>query len=82
MTAICNGIIAKRDTIAAYPGELLRYIKKYFSGAKVNTVYEAGFSGFYLRRYLSAQGIITLLSTQDLLRQPLGIGLKQTKGAH
>ncbi len=57
MTTICNGTVVKRDTIAAYPGELVRYIKKYFNGAKVNTVYEAGFSGFYLHRYLIAQGI-------------------------
>lgn len=57
VTAICNGAIAKRDTIAAYPEQLVNYIKKYFKGAKVNTVYEAGFSGFYLHRYLLAQGI-------------------------
>ena len=30
VTAICNGTIAKRDTIAAYPEQLVNYIKKYF----------------------------------------------------
>lgn len=43
--------------MAAYPERLIAYIKKYFDGAKVNTVYEAGFSGFYLHRYLLARGI-------------------------
>jgi transposase len=57
VTAICNGIVVKRDTIAAYPEQLGRYIKKYFSGAIVHTVYEAGFSGFHLHRFLLVQGI-------------------------
>jgi transposase len=35
----------------------VEYIKKYFTGAKVYTAYEAGFSGFYLHRYLEANGI-------------------------
>ena len=35
----------------------MEYINKYFKGAKVNTAYEAGFSGFYLHRYLVAKNI-------------------------
>jgi transposase len=57
VTAICNDTVVKRDTIVAYPSDLVRYIKKYFKGANVNTVYEAGFSGFHLHRYLITQGI-------------------------
>ncbi|MDD1444086.1 IS110 family transposase [Dolichospermum sp. ST_sed3] len=49
--------MVKKDTLTAYPEQLVKYIKKYFNGAKVNTVYEAGFSGFYLHRYLLSQGI-------------------------
>jgi len=52
VTAICDGVVVKKDTLAAYPEQLVRYIKKYFNGAIVNTVYEAGFSGFSLHRYL------------------------------
>lgn len=62
VTAICNGAVVKKDTIAAYPEQLVRYIKKYFSGAVVYTVYEAGFSGFYLHRYLLAQGINNIVT--------------------
>lgn len=43
--------------MAAHQEQLVNYIKKYFKGAKVNTVYEAGFSGFYLHRYLLSKGI-------------------------
>lgn len=57
VTAICNSKIVKRDQITAYPEQLAKYIKKYFKGAKVNTVYEAGFSGFYLHRHLVSKGI-------------------------
>jgi transposase len=62
VTAICDGAVVKRDTIAAYPEQLAGYIKKYFSGAIVYTVYEAGFSGFYLHRYLLAQGINNIVT--------------------
>lgn len=62
VTAICEGVIVKRDTIVAYPEYLVKYIKKYFSGAIVNTVYEAGFSGFYLHRHLLAQGINNIVT--------------------
>lgn len=57
ITAICNDAVVKRDTIIAYPKKLIDYIKKSFKGAKVYTVYEAGFSGFYLHRYLIAHKI-------------------------
>ena len=57
VTAICDETIVKRDTLPAYPEQLVRYIKKYFKGAKIRTVYEAGFSGFHLHRYLIANEI-------------------------
>ena len=62
VTAICDGIVVKKDTLAAYPEQLVRYIKKYFNGATVRTVYEAGFSGFSLHRYLLAQGIKNIVT--------------------
>jgi len=61
ITAICNNIVAKKDTLVADPQELVKYIKKFFKGAKVNTVYEAGFSGFYLHRCLLAERINNII---------------------
>lgn len=57
VTAICNSSVVKKDTLGAYPDLLVKYIKKYFKGAKVYTAYEAGFSGFYLHRQLLTQGV-------------------------
>lgn len=55
---ICDGQIVKRDTMPAKPEILLNYLKNKFAGAaQINTAYEAGFSGFYLHRYLVANGI-------------------------
>jgi len=57
VTAICEDEIVKKDTLEAYPENLVSYIKKYFKGAKINTAYEAGFSGFHLHRYMTVRGI-------------------------
>ena len=62
VTAIYNNTVVKKDTLVAYPEQLVKYINKYFKGAKVNTVYEAGFSGFYLHRYLLEQGINNIVA--------------------
>ncbi len=50
--SICEGEIIKRDTLSANPEGLLNYMNKFFPGAKIKSAYEAGFSGFYLHRYL------------------------------
>ena len=42
VTAICEDEIVKKDTLEAYPENLVSYIKKYFKGAKINTACEAG----------------------------------------
>jgi transposase len=55
--SICEGEVVKRDTMPAKPEILLNYLKNKFSGAEIHTAYEAGFSGFYLHRYLVSQGI-------------------------
>jgi transposase len=56
--SICEDQIMKRDSMPAKPGTLLNYLKNAFSSAlQINTAYEAGFSGFYLHRYLISQGI-------------------------
>jgi len=47
----------KSDTIPADPERLVSYLKKYFAGARINSAYEAGFSGFRLHRHLIEHGI-------------------------
>lgn len=54
---VCDGVLVKRDTIQAYPEKLLLYLQKYFSGAKIKSAYEAGFSGFGLHRFLLKHNI-------------------------
>ena len=56
VTAICEGQVVKKDTISAEPELLVGYFQKYFSGAQVESAYEAGFSGFYLHRFLEKHG--------------------------
>lgn len=68
VTTICEKEIVKRDTLAAYPDHLVEYIKKYFTGAKVYTAYEAGFSGFYLHRYLERNGIENIVVHPALIQ--------------
>lgn len=57
VTCICEKIIVKRDTLKADGEILFNYLSKYFKGAHLKTVYEAGFSGFVLHRYLLEKGI-------------------------
>lgn len=57
VTAICDGIIVKRDTLKAEPQGLISYLKKRFGSGKIKTAYEAGFCGFHLHRTLEAAGI-------------------------
>ena len=52
VTAICDGMVVKKDTISAEPERLVSYFQKYFPGAKIESAYEAGFSGFHLHRFL------------------------------
>lgn len=56
--ALCDNNVVKRDTLPACPADLATYIHDVFSGAScVKTAYEAGFSGFYLHRYLLKNNI-------------------------
>jgi transposase len=61
ITAICDAQIIKRDTLKAKQEYLLAYILKYFANAKIKTVYEAGFSGFGLHRYLLSNNIDSIV---------------------
>jgi transposase len=57
VTAVCEGQVIKKDSLKAVPSVLIAYCKKYFIGAKIESAYEAGFSGFHLHRCLLAAGI-------------------------
>lgn len=49
--------IAKKWTTTANPEELAEQLLKYFAGATLHSVYEAGFSGFVLHRVLVQAGV-------------------------
>ncbi len=57
VTAICDGQVVKKDTLAADPSILVGYCKKYFPNAEIESAYEAGFSGFHLHRVLISHDI-------------------------
>jgi transposase len=60
--SMCEGLIVKRDTMPAKPEVLINYLTNSFSGAKkINTAYEAGFSGFHLHRYLASHGLNSIV---------------------
>ena len=63
-TAYCDGEITKTATVPADNQKFIESIKKWFSGATINTCYEAGFSGFKLHRDLVAAGINNIAHTQ------------------
>jgi transposase len=52
VTAICDGVVIKRDTLPANPLGLIAYCKRFFPNAKIKSAYEAGFCGFTLHRKL------------------------------
>jgi len=57
LTAICDGLIVKRETLMACPEILIEYLRKRFGDGKIESAYEAGFSGFHLHRRLVEAGI-------------------------
>lgn len=57
VTAVCDGQVAKRDSLPADPTRLLAYCQKYFAGAQIESAYETGFCGFHLHRLLENHGI-------------------------
>jgi transposase len=51
----------KKWTMTASPSQLGEQLNKYFSGGRIHTVYEAGFSGYGLHRELKRQGIDSIV---------------------
>jgi transposase len=61
VTCIYEGALVKKATLKAYPEALIKFLKSHFPGAKINSAYEAGFSGFHLHRSLIKHGINNLV---------------------
>ena len=57
IVAVCERKVVKKWTSTASPSGLVEQLSKFFKGAKVNSAYEAGFSGFQLHRVLVAKDI-------------------------
>jgi len=57
ITAVSNGIIVKTASMPADPQILLNFIKNHFPENPVSSVYEAGFSGLTLHRFLLKHNI-------------------------
>ena len=57
VTAVSENFVIKRASMPADKEILLAFIHKYFSNNSVFSVYEAGFSGFGLHRFLKDNGI-------------------------
>ena len=55
--SICDNETIKRDSMPADSKVLLQYLRNSFPGAEIKSAYEAGFSGFYLHRYLVKNSI-------------------------
>ncbi|MCE5293030.1 MAG: IS110 family transposase [Chlamydiales bacterium] len=79
VTAICDGVVIKRDTLKANPDTLIAYTQKYFVGAKIKSAYEAGFCGFHLHRTLEAAGIENIIVDAASMEVAAGNRVKTDK---
>ena len=57
LVALCEGVIVKKWSMSSEVSKCVGQVIKYFSGAKILSVYEAGFSGYSLHRALIEAGI-------------------------
>ena len=58
VAAVCEGVVVKKPfTQRASPALLATSLQRMFAGAEIQAVYEAGFSGFHLQRFLEDKGI-------------------------
>ena len=69
----CEGVKAFQGVLPATPQNLIHFIQSRFKGAQVQTVYEAGFSGFALHRALEESGM------RNIVVNPASIEISQSK---
>ena len=58
---ICNREKVKSWNMRTSPNDVIDQLQRFFSGARIHTVYEAGFSGYALHRALEKAGIKNLV---------------------
>src|SRR5712691_6486394 len=61
VTCVCNKQIVKTATVQADPAALAASLPRWFPGATLYSVYEAGFSAFVLHRALTKAGITNII---------------------
>jgi transposase len=61
VTCVCNKQIVKTATVPADPAALAASLPRWFPGATLYSVYEAGFSAFVLHRVLTKAGITNII---------------------
>jgi len=67
VTCVCDKQIVKTATVQADPAALAASLPRWFPGATLYAVYEAGFSAFVLHRVLTKAGIPnTLIGSRAL----------------
>jgi len=57
VSGVCEGELIHRCRIPSSGEAVLSFIGKYFKGAEVKSCYEAGYSGYWLHRFLKGNGI-------------------------
>src|SRR6267142_1756180 len=63
VTCVCNTQIVKTATMQADPAALAARVPRWFPGATLYAVYEAGFAAFVLHRALTKAGITKMIVT-------------------
>ena len=71
-----QGRILKRFTMDPEPDKLKEYLVKNYPGGKYNSVYEAGFCGYWLHRRLVKAGI------NNIIINPADVPTKQKEKSH
>ncbi|MEM9451733.1 MAG: transposase [Cyanobacteria bacterium P01_E01_bin.6] len=61
VAVVLEGELLKKWRTPAVPAQLASQLKRYFPGANLKTVYEAGFSGFVLHRELESAEIESIV---------------------
>jgi transposase len=79
VTALCEKIVVKKATLPANPEGLVVFCNKFFPGAKIESAYEAGFSGFHLHRILEKNGIKNLVVHAAGIEVAIGDRVKTDK---
>lgn len=79
VSAVSEGQLARRCRMTACGESVLSFIRKYFAGAEVRTCYEAGYSGFWLHRYLVSQGIDNIVVNPASIEVEAGNRVKTDK---